>query len=148
MFKIDSTALVSNFNPRQENHGDDLVKAFDLAVQFQTGNVLVDQLVPPAHAKDKSLTGALWDQHGHNLLPEVYPVKIANKIENVHVILDDLDMGNCDLKGITLTPEADAKVHVKCQVQGEPHGKAVADKLWSLVGQRVKIKIEQNQATL
>lgn len=148
MLKISSNAFVSNFNPRQENHGDELVKAFDLAVEFETDNSLVDLLAPPAHAKDKSLSGALWDQHGHNLLPEVYPIKICKKIENNHVVINEMDIGMCDLKAITITPEADAKIHVKCQIQGQPHTKADADKLWSLVGQRVPITIEQNQADL
>lgn len=146
--EIETTGKITNVNLRKQIHGDEYVKAFDVSISCSVPKAVLASLVPTAKS-DRSLADILFSKDDLPKLQELYPLKLAHKIEGVKVKIKQMEFASCDLATIELTPSAGGMIDLSFKVQGTGPGRnTVADSLWTLINEETKIKIVQLQGEL
>lgn len=146
-----TTTIIDNVNLRKENHGEDLVKAFDISMRMTTTQTVLDSLIPVAKGEDQ-MRKVIFDDKGYPKYEGIYPLCVHDKLEACFVTIYEgkkkqIKFSECNLASIKATPIYPHKVQLEFKVQGVPT-QDVGERLWGMIKKEVDVSVTKQQGEL
>jgi len=153
-----TTMRVTHVNPRTEEHGDTLVPALDVRLDWETTSAVLDRFHPELRgalywaneaARAQENVEGVETISGNLIFPDLDALRWKGKPEALYTFAIELPslapvvLAGCKLGGLVLDAKEGGTVVVSFRLQCSPVGEREAGKLSTMVGARVLATLRQ-----
>jgi len=153
-----TTMRITHVNPRTEEHGDALVPALDVRLEWETTSAVLDRFHPELRgalywaneeARSQPNIDGVEAISGNLIFPDLDALRWKGKPEALYTLAIELPslapviLAGCKLGGLVLDAKEGGTVVVSFRLQCSPVGEREAGKLSTMIGARVLATLRQ-----